>query len=282
MPRKNNKKKTPDPAQHIPGMAPAPGPAPGPAAPRPAAQLSNFGDNVSRRDDAGWLPGSARHPPRRQQQPGGVGGARATPSPQQQQQPGGAGGAQNTPPPREQQQTRPTAAETEAVARGIGTLSIDYSGSGLIPPKKRKDSKLGHFPGRDGKKCILRVNHFGIRIPEGIIYQYSVKILPPWTRPYKKADKDIYQLVINKWRDVNNVAKKAAKTWVFDGNSTLYCTQSYSNIPNCDISLLLEGDKEEKTFSVTDVKIDTQIKISQDLAEWAVRGQSGEFKQPLL
>ena len=115
-----------------------------------------------------------------------------------------------------------------------------------------------------------------MKIPTGIIYQYSVKIMPPWSRAYKKADKDIYQLVMNEWRKVNPVAKKSPVSWVFDGNSTLYCTGAYEKIPHSEISLQIEGDTEPKTFCVTDIKIDKQIMISQDLAEWAAKGQSGQ------
>lgn len=115
-----------------------------------------------------------------------------------------------------------------------------------------------------------------MKIPTGIIYQYSVKIVPPWDRAYKKADKDIYQLVINEWRRVNIVAKKSPLSWVFDGNSTLYCTGAYEKIPHSEISLQLAGDTEPKTFLVTDIKIDTKIMINKDLAEWAGKGQSGQ------
>jgi len=121
-----------------------------------------------------------------------------------------------------------------------------------------------------------------MKIPTGVVYQYSVKVVPPWTRPYKKADKDIYQLVINEWRKVNTVAKKAPMSWVFDGNTTLYCTKAYEGIPHTEISLRMEGDSEPRSFFVTDIKIDTQIMISEDLARWAVKGQSGSMPQDAL
>lgn len=119
-----------------------------------------------------------------------------------------------------------------------------------------------------------------MKVPEGPIYQYSLVIVPPWKRPYKKADKDIYQAVIQKWRNVNIVAKKNPWSWVYDGNTTLYSTQRHDNIPNCDIDMDLEG--RETSFQVIDVKYDATIMISQDLAEWAARGQSGSVPQTAL
>ena len=148
-------------------------------------------------------------------------------------------------------------------------------GSDLLPPQKRLHPELGQFPGKNGRVCRLKVNHFRMKIPTGIIFQYSVKIVPPWTRAYKKSDKDIYQLVINQWRKENIVAKKAPLTWVYDGNTTLYCTKAWEHIPSCEISLQMDEDSEPKIFQVTDIKIDTQIMINEDLAKWAVKGQSG-------
>ena len=156
------------------------------------------------------------------------------------------------------------------------------SAPGFVPPKKRLPvgDKKPLFPGNDGKPCRLTVNHVRMKVPEGPIYQYSLVIVPPWKRPYKKADKDIYQAVIQKWRNVNVVAKKNPWCWVYDGNTTLYSTRMYNNIPNCDIDLDLEG--RETSFQVIDVKHDTTIMISQDLADWARRGQSGCVPQTAL
>ena len=301
-----NKKKKNDPPPNIPGMAPPPQQAPAPQrappkprAPAPVEESAPITSNApgwgsasistKRRDpveesaplasDApGW--GSASVSPRKRdpghqqsQQTPGPGGrgsekhhgveARA---PGGGDQPAESEGAQAAPP------ARPEKPE-ESVTKDMKVLRL---GSDLIPPQKRLDPQLGHFPGKSGKNCQLRVNHFRMKIPTGIIYQYSVKIVPPWARAYKKADKDIYQLVINEWREVNVVAKKAPKTWVFDGFSTLYCTKAYEKIPHSEINLQLEGETEAKVFFVTDIKIDKQIMISQDLAEWAVKGQSGE------
>ena len=156
------------------------------------------------------------------------------------------------------------------------------SAPSLVPPKKRLSDggKKPLFPGTSGRECRLRVNHVRMKVPEGPIYQYSLVIVPPWKRPYKKADKDIYQAVIQKWRSINVVAKKNPWCWVYDGNTTLYCTQLHDSIPNCEIELNLEGT--ETSFQVTDVKYDATILISQDLADWASRGQSGSVPQTAL
>ena len=69
--------------------------------------------------------------------------------------------------------------------------------SNLVPPKKRvlqQGQQRPDFPGNNGQACQLRVNHFRMKVPKGQIYQYSLTIVPPWERPYKKADMDIYHL----------------------------------------------------------------------------------------
>ena len=281
MPRNKGKKKN-DQAAYIPGMGPPPQQTAPPAraaapvrqTPAPPPDVSSDQDPGPQIQQApGWGGQPIRRAPRQQhQQQRDVSGGQHQ---RHQQQPADGGevqaraSPQARPQPRQQQQTSPA----KEVTKDMASLRL---GSDLLPPKKRVDPELGQFPGKSGKNCQLRVNHFRMKIPTGIIYQYSVKIMPPWSRAYKKADKDIYQLVMNEWRKVNPVAKKSPLTWVFDGNSTLYCTGAYEKIPHSEISLQIEGDTEPKTFCVTDIKIDKQIMISQDLAEWAAKGQSGQ------
>ena len=149
-----------------------------------------------------------------------------------------------------------------------------------MPPQKRLGDKPS-FPGTKGRQVNLRVNHLPVKVPQGIIYQYSVNIKAPWQRPFKKVDRDIYHLVINKWRQTNVVAKKDPHTWVFDGHSTLYCPKAYEGIPDQEIIVKVEDDREY-TFEVKDIKIDTAIQIHQDLADWAAAGQSGGIPSSAL
>ena len=160
-------------------------------------------------------------------------------------------------------------------------------GLGLNPPKKRlpqDGQSRPSFPGTEGRPISLRVNHLPIHIKDMLVYQYSVQIKTPWNRPYKKTDKDVYQLIINAWRKLNVVAKKDPYSWVFDGHSTLYCPHAYKDIPNTEVSLDVSLDLDGKmtTFQVEDVKVDCTIQITQDLAAWAAGGTSGSMPQSTL
>ena len=156
---------------------------------------------------------------------------------------------------------------------------IDGELAKYIPPKKRIAQEADGqalFPGNEGKSCELRVNHVRMKLPQGEIYQYSVNIIPPWEREYKKSDKEIYQKVINEWRHVSPVAKNDPYCWVFDGHTTLYSTKAHKGVPNCDVSISIDGRME--TFTVTDIKIDTTIMINDELAKWARKAQSGNYQ----
>ena len=215
------------------------------------------------------------------------------PAPAQQQQRGDSGEkpkyqqkAASAPP---EQQFSPS--RSASVSSSISSLSLESgksspkkgarsAGKGLMPPQKRLGDKPS-FPGTKGRQVNLRVNHLPVKVPQGIIYQYSVNIKAPWQRPFKKVDRDIYHLVINKWRHTNVVAKKDPHTWVFDGHSTLYCPKAYEGIPDQEITIKVEDDREY-TFEVKDIKIDTAIQIHQDLANWAAAGQSGGIPSSAL
>ena len=148
---------------------------------------------------------------------------------------------------------------------------------GYAPPHLRS-SKV--FPGKGGTECRLTVNHVRMRIPSGKIYQYNLKIEPPWKREPKKSDKDLYQLVIQKWRSVCPVPRQSPYSWVFNGDRTLYSIAAVNNIP--DTELKIKVDEEELEFKVHDVKMDSIININQDMVDWALKGQSGMMPQTSL
>ena len=154
-------------------------------------------------------------------------------------------------------------------------------GSDLLPPQKRlTPSGKPHFPGTLGEVVRLSTNHFPISFPSGLVYQYTVTIQPPWTRPYRRSDKSLYQQVMVKWRAVCPQAKASPYSWVYDGNATLYCTKAYHDIPHCNVMVQVED--KELLFSVVDVVLAKTVPISQDIADWAVKGQSGSTPQTAL
>ena len=82
---------------------------------------------------------------------------------------------------------------------------------------------------------------------------------PPWPRPYRKADRALYQQVVRKWRSVCPSTKKSADR-VYDADANMYCTKAH--IPNCNVVVMVENRKIEL------------IPISQDIDNWVARGQT--------
>ena len=162
------------------------------------------------------------------------------------------------------------------VAEDLSTLSDE-----LLPPQKRViPAGRPDFPGHMGTAVRLSTNHFHLTLPSGVVYQYTITMEPPWARPYRKSDKALYQQVLSQWRKVCPPVKKSPYCWVYDGDATLYSTKAHKDIPNCTV-LIINEDKELE-FRVVDVKLVKPIPISQDLAEWAGRGQSGHTPQTAL
>ena len=251
--KKKNKKKAEQPVPNIPGMGPRPPPvAAGGDAPQPQAAAATTQQQQQQLDDEASALAQAL--------------TAASQSLKNTQQKGE--------PQKPKQQPASTASVTIATA-AVSKINLGSEYSELLPPQKRLDlpGQPKTFPGAAGRRCQLRTNHFRMRVPEGPVYQYSLAILPPWQRPYKRADKEIYQQVIARWRQENVVARQDPFSWVYDGSTTLYCTRHHARVPDSEISLQL--DDREAVFSVTDVKVDTTIMITQDLAHWAAKGQSG-------
>ena len=159
------------------------------------------------------------------------------------------------------EETGATSAETSLERRqsGAGALS---SPVGIAPPHLRTNQV---FPGSGGTQCQLTVNHVRMKLPKGKIYQYNLKIEPPWKREFKKSDKDIYQIVIARWRQRCPVPKQSPYSWVYNGDKTLYCTKPYKDIPDCELKVTING--EELEFKVHDVKMDSIINIDQDMVK---------------
>ena len=159
------------------------------------------------------------------------------------------------------EETGATSAETSLERRQSGARALS-SPVGIAPPHLRTNQV---FPGSGGTQCQLTVNHVRMKLPKGKIYQYNLKIEPPWKREFKKSDKDIYQIVIARWRQRCPVPKQSPYSWVYNGDKTLYCTKPYKDIPDCELKVTING--EELEFKVHDVKMDSIINIDQDMVK---------------
>ena len=152
----------------------------------------------------------------------------------------------------------------------------------LLPPSKRVAvaGQSPQFPGRLGRKVVLATNHFPVQLPRTPLHQYSVTIRPPWSRPYRRSDRDLYQQVMAGWRKVCPPAIAAPHAWVFDGHATLFSTRAETRLPDCTVSLEWEGRQLEVV--VEEVVWVGSLNIRQQLADWAARGRSGHLPQSAL
>ena len=112
--------------------------------------------------------------------------------------------------------------DTDFPMARAGGLPCGGSTPEFYPPQSRLSGK---FPGTKstGRACKLQTNHFplSLKFPEGMIYQYSVTIMPPWfgRRDYKRTDKQLYHDTIKEWKEVCPAAKHNTAAWVFDGHN---------------------------------------------------------------
>eukprot|EP00092_Neocalanus_flemingeri_P007368 GFUD01007955.1.p1 GENE.GFUD01007955.1~~GFUD01007955.1.p1 ORF type:complete len:1043 (+),score=306.14 GFUD01007955.1:186-3314(+) len=162
---------------------------------------------------------------------------------------------------------------------------------GLTPEFYPPQSRLsGKFPGTKstGRACKLQTNHFplSLKFPQGMIYQYSVTIMPPWfgRRDYKRTDKQLYHDTIKEWKEVCPAAKHNTAAWVFDGHKQLFCTQAYriEELPDQKVSVWCQEEERFLEMMIKDVERVSDIKVTQDIMEWAGSGRSGHVPQDAL
>jgi len=172
--------------------------------------------------------------------------------------------------------------EASTPTRAVSRLSID---SDLLPPQKRA---MGHFPGKEGRPCLLTANHFQIslkpnpKLPNGVMFMYNISIVAPWSREYRRGDRPLYQRIIQKWKETEPRMKKCAHCWVYDGGKILYSTREWKGTESLTWTVKVREEMEEEReveFTVKDLQLVKRIPVSQELAEWAARGRSGGVPQ---
>merc|ERR1712142_467774 len=153
----------------------------------------------------------------------------------------------------------------------------------LLPPQQRV---AGYFPGSVGRLCKLESNHFSInlKIPEGMIYMYDVVVEPPWKRPYRKSDKKVYHEAIKTWKSVCPAVAEEQNCWVFDGYKQLYSTRKHGaeEFKKILVKVWSKEDEREVEFVIRDVARVADIRVSQEIAEWAAKGRSGSIPQDAI
>jgi len=153
----------------------------------------------------------------------------------------------------------------------------------LLPPQLRV---AGQYPGTAGRLCKLEANHFTInlKIPDGMIYMYDVTVEPPWKRPYRKSDKKVYHEAIKAWKSACPAIVGEENCWVFDGFKQLYSTKKHvdEEFKKVVVKVWSKEDEREVEVIVKDVIRVADIKVSQDIVEWASRGRSGGIPQDAI
>ena len=76
------------------------------------------------------------------------------------------------------------------------------------------------------------------------IFVYNIKIIPPWSRPYRGSDRQLYLTVFLEWKRlcpaVNN-----QHAWVYNGGDIVYSTQEISSIPDVE-GIIIHGETKER------------------------------------
>ena len=155
----------------------------------------------------------------------------------------------------------------------------------LLPPQHRV---TGLFPGKatTGRPCKLETNHFTIslKIPEGMIYMYDVTVEPPWKRPYRRSDKKLYHDAIKMWKEVCPAVKGEKNCWVFDGYKQLYSTRPHKEIEFKSEKFVVwsRDDEKEVEVVVKDIQRVADVRVTQNIVDWAARGRSGYIPQDAI
>ena len=177
-----------------------------------------------------------------------------------------------------QQQQNPSRFFKEEQFPKCGSVDANHD---FLPPQSRLS---GLFPGTTGRPCKLQTNHFPIslKFPEDVIFMYDVCIVPPWSREYKRTDKQLYHDTIALWK--KSLPNSNMYSWVFDGHKQLFCTKSHrvEDLPDLKVSVWFAEEERYVDMMVKDVIQVSTIPVSKDLKNWAIKGRSGQVPQDAL
>ena len=73
---------------------------------------------------------------------------------------------------------------------------------------------------------------------------YHITVKPPWDRPYRKRDTELYFEVFAKWKQMVPVVKSRPQAWVFNGNNIIYSTKDVTKIQDVE-EIRIKGDNQE-------------------------------------
>ena len=73
---------------------------------------------------------------------------------------------------------------------------------------------------------------------------YNVIIKPPWDRPYRKRDTEMYFDVFAKWKTICPEVRKNPNAWVFNGNNIIYSTLDIARIQDIE-DIGIPGENKE-------------------------------------
>ena len=159
-----------------------------------------------------------------------------------------------------------------------GSVGVNHD---FLPPQSRLS---GLFPGTRGRPCKVQTNHFPIslKFPKNLIYMYDVCIVPPWSREYKRTDRQLYHDTIALWK--KSLPNSNIYSWVFDGHKQLFCTKSHrvEDLPDLKVSVWFAEEERYVDMMVKNVTQVCSIPVSEDLKNWATTGRSGQVPQDAL
>jgi len=147
---------------------------------------------------------------------------------------------------------------------------------GLVPPTLREKEM---YPGTEGKKVVVEVNHFKNTSKVKPIHQYSIDIFPPWERAYSKKDQDIYRKVFQEWTRLSSKLKifwnpktKKNPSFAFNGKNVFYSTQLIQDIPDYE-NIEVIGDNTRLIFQIKNAKYVNTLFVTEEFEKFLEHGR---------
>jgi hypothetical protein len=81
-----------------------------------------------------------------------------------------------------------------------------------------------------------------------VIYVYNIDIQPPWTRPYKKSDIELYFAVFAKWKAMCPEVKENTSAWAFNGKNFIFSNRDIARIPDVE-GIQMPGETKESCLA---------------------------------
>jgi len=120
-----------------------------------------------------------------------------------------------------------------------------------------------------------------VKVPEGVVFMYSVVVKPPWSRDYRRRDRNLYHQVVKEWKFKCPQIQDPFGV-VFNGKDILYAARAFQAKDIEPLVVTVPGETKDLEFTVSDVKMLKAIPINDDIHHWLQNGRSGDIPQDIM